>query len=59
MGNREQNCCDELEKDYFIKWDEGWSPPGWVIYEGAQGEYRYAFITYCPYCGKELEEHSV
>ena len=49
------NCCDELEKDDFIVWDTSWNPPGWLIYEGAQGDYGYAFIKYCPYCGEELK----
>ncbi len=48
-------CCDELANDDFIEWTTAWTPPSWVIYEGGQGEYSYAFIKYCPYCGTELK----
>ena len=48
-------CCDELANDDFIEWSTAWTPSGWVIYEGATGEYSYPFIKYCPYCGTELK----
>jgi len=54
-------CCEEAQKTKIIIWKRGNTfcgpdKDGWAIGLHGWGDVYYENISFCPFCGKELED---